>query len=435
MDDRYNLAAEYLECRACKKKIISWSPGIVTQLDPGHRLQFPVLITYQYACDVKVIRLLRQRSLGNSSTVLQKKISEQHGEKWLQRSIQYLTECKYFKESSDSGLILPQSFEEPPAFVPVPKYKWFLTVYVQDIMARVDYIKASITSTFGRILKMDSTKKIVRKLAGHSAGTASWATNVGNEMGQVLMSVLTASEGVGLAPMTNGLMTRYSTAGVAPPQVLYVDRDCCAASIVKTKELFDRWPDLLVRLDIWHFMRRLATCCTTESHPLYGEFMSRMSQCIFHWSKEDLDLLKNAKRNELLQEEVRNPGEAEVINKITKRELALHCRRKTRGTVETTELLHSLLLTFSGPQGRDTLGVPLLDKDLTWETWESQKIHVACIQDPDDVQLYVQTGSLTKGGIILPIYRCARGSTSLESFHLHLNRFIPGWASLWREIA
>ena len=150
----------------------------------------------------------------------------------------------------------------------------------------------------------------------------------------------------------------------------------------------------------------------------------------FHWSKEDLELLKTAKRNELLQAEVRNPGEAEVINKITKRELALHCRRKTRGTVETTELLHSLLLTFSGPQGRDTLGVPLLDKDLTWETWESQKVHVACIQDPNDVQLYVQTVSLTKGAIILPTYRCARGSTSLESFHLHLNRFIPGRASL-----
>ena len=101
-----------------------------------------------------------------------------------------------------------------------------------------------------QILKMDSTKKIVRKLARHSAGTALWATNVGNEMGQVLMGVLTASEGVGLAPMTNGLMTRYSTAGVAPPQVLYVDHDCCAASIVKTKELFDLWPDLLVSLDI-----------------------------------------------------------------------------------------------------------------------------------------------------------------------------------------
>ena len=119
---------------------------------------------------------------------------------------------------------------------------------------------------------MDSTKKIVKKLVGQSAGTAARATNVGNEMSQVLMSVVTASEGFGLAP----------TAGVAPPKVLYVDRDCCAASIVKTKEFFDCWPYLLVRLDIWHFMRRFAICCTTESHQLYGEFMSRMSQCILY---------------------------------------------------------------------------------------------------------------------------------------------------------
>ena len=40
------------------------------------------------------------------------------------------------------------------------------------------------------------------------------------------------------------------------------------------------------------------------------------------------------------------------------------------------------------------------------------------------MQLYTQTGRLTKGGVILLVYRCARGSTSLESFHLH--RFIPG---------
>ena len=31
-----------------------------------------------------------------------------------------------------------------------------------------------------------------------------------------------------------------------------------------------------------------------------------------------------------------------------------------------------------------------------------------------------------KGQTNLPIYRCARGSTSLESFHHHLRNFIPG---------
>ncbi|KAH3815495.1 hypothetical protein DPMN_144018 [Dreissena polymorpha] len=42
------------------------------------------------------------------------------------------------------------------------------------------------------------------------------------------------------------------------------------------------------------------------------------------------------------------------------------------------------------------------------------------------VALYTQTGTMKKGGVDLPVFRCARGSTSFECFHLHLNRFIPG---------
>ena len=53
---------------------------------------------------------------------------------------------------------------------------------------------------------MDSTKKIVKTLAGHSTATAAWAKNVANERGQILTSVSTASEGVGLQPMAAGLM-------------------------------------------------------------------------------------------------------------------------------------------------------------------------------------------------------------------------------------
>lgn len=66
--------------------------------------------------------------------------------------------------------MLLKVFEEPPALKPVPKFKWLLSVYAIDIMNIMDFIKASITSTFGSILKMDSTKKIVKKLAGYSAG-------------------------------------------------------------------------------------------------------------------------------------------------------------------------------------------------------------------------------------------------------------------------
>lgn len=48
-----------------------------------------------------------------------------------------------------------------------------------------------------------------------------------------------------------------------------------------------------------------------------------------------------------------------------------------------------------------------------------------CIQYLPRLSLYNQTRTLKKGTKTLSTYRCARGSTSLESFHLHLNRFIP----------
>ena len=41
---------------------------------------------------------------------------------------------------------------------------------------------------------IDSTKKVVKKLAGDVENTAAWMTNIGNEKGEVLNSVLTVAE-------------------------------------------------------------------------------------------------------------------------------------------------------------------------------------------------------------------------------------------------
>ena len=89
-------------------------------------------------------------------------------------------------------------------------------------------------------------------------------------------------------------------------------------------------------------------------------------------------------------------------------------------------MIYDLLLTFTGPKGCDSTGVPLRNSDRIWDIWDCQQCHIACIQDPADVQPYTKTRQLTKGDLTLPTYRSARGSTSLESFHLHINRFIPG---------
>ena len=44
---------------------------------------------------------------------------------------------------------------------------------------------------------------------------------------------------------------------------------------------------MILQLDVWLFMQRLARGCNTESHPLYGPFMSHLSVAIFEWDSRD----------------------------------------------------------------------------------------------------------------------------------------------------
>ena len=121
LDGYYSLVTEHLECGSCKRKVISWSQGFLDQLDVGHRKQFPIIITYNYACDMRVVRLLKQRGFGNSSTQLQKKVTEQHKEQWLQYTAHYLTGCQTFMEASKQQLVLAPKFDEAPSLPTLPK--------------------------------------------------------------------------------------------------------------------------------------------------------------------------------------------------------------------------------------------------------------------------------------------------------------------------
>ena len=190
---------------------------------------------------------------------------------------QYLHDCIRFKAGHDaygssSVAVEFQPPQQPELFLSA---RWFLATYVRDVWSRFASLQAAVTSTFGLINKIDSTKKICRRLQGASANIAAWVTNVGNERGQVLITVL----------------------------------------------------------------------------------------------------------------------------------------------------IETLLLALA--DATDTLGVPLLTDEMT-TIWAEQRRYVACLQDPPGVALYSVTGTSGKGGVHLPVQRCARGTTSLESFHLHRARFIPG---------
>ncbi|XP_057199998.1 uncharacterized protein LOC130560305 [Triplophysa rosa] len=195
IDRMYNMVTEILICTKCKASHVSWSQTVLQQLDLGHCSEFRVILTQKYACDLRVIRFLNERGLGNSPTQVIKQLHENHSEEWHKCLARYTTQC-------------------------------------------VDFVNRTGTV-------------ITKKLAGTARGTGLLLTSVGNEFGQVLNSVLTAQEGAGLDKMVDGLVKRYQQAGVDPPAVLYVDCGCCAeVGETKLKARFSGWPDLLIRLNI-----------------------------------------------------------------------------------------------------------------------------------------------------------------------------------------
>ncbi|KAH3735343.1 hypothetical protein DPMN_041836 [Dreissena polymorpha] len=399
IDGFYNLACDNLECMKCRRRVLSWSHAILSQLDIGHRVQFPCILTAKHACDMSNVLLLRNRGLGNSCSQIRNKVDEQHHEAWLRQNARYLTDCEGFIDASQSGLLVNVLIADPPERAPLPRHRWFMNIYIQDVFQRLDEIKASITSVSGRILKMDSTNQVVKKLAGRPDKTALWCTNVENENEQILNSVMTTSEGHGLTKMLVRIVKRYKNADIPPPEILYLDRDCCGASTLQDVLKPSDWKHTVVRLDIWHCMRRIATGCSTDSHALYSTFMGLMSNCIFIWYEEDFQRFLQSKKNELTKQGIHYNSDEDVVKTLSRYELALHCRRKTRGVPETTRLLRELIQTFSGEKGRDTLGVPLINSSRMKGIWEAQERHIACIQDPPGISLYNRTGSTKKGGI------------------------------------
>ena len=169
---------------------------------------------------------------------------EVHSETWLKQQLLYLQDCKRHHDR-----LLSFSHVSGPMSLPLLPHtkvigfdnvfqlntlficRWFLAAHIPELWCRLPAILAATASIYGSILKIDSTKKIRKKLQGAAANTASWATNVGNERGEILISVLTESEGIeGLQPMALGLIQRHEHAAVEHPLVLYTDRDCCARS-------------------------------------------------------------------------------------------------------------------------------------------------------------------------------------------------------------
>ncbi|CAB1435053.1 unnamed protein product [Pleuronectes platessa] len=288
---------------------------------------------------VQCVTFLKPRTVGNSSSYLQQALEEVHSEEWGRRTVEYLSDCKLHSRRNALTQYEPAAYGQPPTYRTLPLAQWFERVHVNEILGHLDEMKGVITSTYGRILKLDSTKKITKKLAGDIADSATWMTNVTNECGQLLNCVLTTGEGAGLDELCQRIVKRYKKAGEPEAEVIYVDRDCCSGTGTSP---------VLSWLRPWKTI---------------------LSHCIFEWDQEDIRSLKEAKKSELQKQHAGHaPTEAQVLANISSSELGRHCKRRTRGVEETRRLIDGLLESMW--ELTDTTGLRLINPESMTNMWQ-----------------------------------------------------------------
>ena len=138
--------------------------------------------------------------------------------------------------------------------------------------------------------------------------------------------------------MADGLMERYRRAGEGPPELMYVDRGCCRVHGVSSLEhLFSDWANsgMMVRLDIFHWIKRFDAAVRTDHHPKYALFKSALSAAVFSYNKDDMALLIQAMRagNTTRYASLTDAKMIEIY--VSKEDLRHFVRRITMGAQES----------------------------------------------------------------------------------------------------
>ena len=169
IDHCYLCVTWYHKCSGCNATYTAWSLPILDQLSPVQRQKFSVVLSYRSACDINVISLRRDRHIGNSPSAIHRMLLEQHSQKYLMSSLDYLTQVETFKASLASRFLGGRAgssgeFPAPEPFTGLGDYRWLLNCYAVDVFQRRNQMRRDILMTFGCILKMDSTKKVLHHI-------------------------------------------------------------------------------------------------------------------------------------------------------------------------------------------------------------------------------------------------------------------------------
>ncbi|XP_016430772.1 uncharacterized protein LOC107757724 [Sinocyclocheilus rhinocerous] len=367
---QYYIFASRLRCRMCKRIWFADSPQWTGKLPKRFTSILPAFLTYKKAICKSVLHELRRT--GKSPSDMANQVNELMHLKYEQAHLAYLhsiqniwdAEAGVYGQMTLGHLVrkddMPQSFgayEDADGWCGVSVSAHYLTDCLIDEYRRQEpAITKLLQGTFGQVLRSDHTRKVARKL--------------------VRFVILISSS--------------------------YLFRDCCAP--FRIPELhhgehldWDAWsttqsiiaeatagplentcasrtqynPNIVVKLDLFHCMRRFTRECTSEHHPLYSTFCQLLSTAFSVVDQEDLQKLKDAYQFCGIQPP--NP---------TKQHIREHCRTKIPQPTELVDRVEKVLRHFH--LTTDPNNLPLFKPSML-KTWRIQRVHIlrGCLSDPE----------------------------------------------------
>ncbi|XP_034065909.1 uncharacterized protein LOC117542365 [Gymnodraco acuticeps] len=327
----YTVITEVLSCGPCTKaarskesvsvgRWLAWDNAILSQLSEAHQAIFPAVLTTMRGVDRNVVHLLRDRTEGNTMEKVWRQVQENHVEEYLHRKDLYTTLLMSIAAPGGIVSAMRQTFQAPPAQKQLPTARLLRHAFLLAEANNVQDYRSQIFSTFGTVMKMDSTKNMVKKLSGQGRGSAEWFTSIGNKYSQIVTFVLTWPYRRG--DNVPGVVRRWY--GCAPGH-LSLDP-----------------PDAAIR---------------TDAHSKYAMFKSALAGAVLAYNRTDLELLIEAVRAKD-PDTFRSVSEQDVVRLyVTRDQLQHHVRRVTLGAQQTFRLIHLAIEELKGPAGLDQSGV------------------------------------------------------------------------------
>ncbi|XP_053092416.1 uncharacterized protein LOC117599093 isoform X2 [Pangasianodon hypophthalmus] len=462
---QYYILSSRLSCKACKKYWFADKPQWLDMLPKRFCNVLPAFLTHKKAICKTVMDELRRS--GKSPNDMANQLSEVLHLKYERAHLAYLLSVQNIRDA-EAGLYGQMTItgalrtDDTPA--PFGGYEdtdgwrgvsvtahYLVECLLQEYQRQEAALTQVLQGTFGQVFRSDHTRKVARKVTLASGTMSSYA--VMNENWMILSWVMLQSESEqSLESMYCGLASRYSAAAIPKAKYQWVDRDCCAAFRVMDPAPYehlqwDAWrtteaivaevtagnlrnlcasclkynEDIIVKLDLFHCMRRFTRECVSEHHPLYSSFCHFLSAAFSVVDQSDLEKLKNAYR--FCGIEPANP---------TKQHIREHCRTKVPHPRELVQRVEEVLQHFHLAKDPNNI---LLFKPSMLKVWWIQRVHIlrGCLSDPEVEEgiLYRHGGMLqlnhVKGeGAAVPIWIPVRGTSQQEGFHFHQAQWVTG---------